>query len=112
MKVYAIGHKATNELMPLKWNRKGYTHWNPATGHTLSHLSSNERVPRLFPSTENAKKAIISWATFPNMTVTHGDEEFSTGVTVNYKRDGRKADDLEVITVSISGEMKEKDARS
>lgn len=81
----------------MKRNR-GYSHWNPAMG--LDRRSIETDTPRIFVTRESANRAIIQWFHNPNattkITTTYFGEEDETYDSVP---DGRKKDDLEVITM-------------
>jgi hypothetical protein len=94
MRLYAVRHKATQQLMPLMKRGRGYSSWNPATaveGERQVYASTD--IPRLLSSERAAAKVIAAWARNPNCHYwrTHDDEEMIV------KQDGRQASDLEVV---------------
>src|SRR5271155_6022156 len=44
VRFYVIRHRATGELMPQPKNGRGYSHWNPGAGRTMTRSLG---VPRL-----------------------------------------------------------------
>lgn len=98
---YMIRHKATGEFMPELKRTRGYTHWNPST----SGSPDNKKLtgcPRLFPSFKKARRCIAMWNSMPNAKMSYsrsydGEEDYS----IDFKSDGRKKEDLEVVIVDI-----------
>jgi hypothetical protein len=91
---YGIRHKATGELMP-EVRRRGYSHWNPATGKLPDTIIG---TPRLLPSHRMAHRCIVQWAAMPNAKMTYAwDDEDE----IDIKPDGRKKEDLEVVELEL-----------
>lgn len=98
---YLIRHKDTGELMPLMRRGRGYSHWNPALTGNIVDAAMN--MPRMFPTRNNAQKAITAWACMPNSEYrgyTNHYEE--SDYDICSKDDGRKKEDLEVVMVEMT----------
>lgn len=96
---YVIRHKASGEIMP-QCIKRGYSHWNPSTGQIPN---TSLGVPRLIPSRRTANNVINRWVTFPNgerSSYQSYDGEWDD--SVDFKEDGRKKEDLEVVEVIIN----------
>lgn len=105
---YAIRHKKTGKLMPQARRDRGYSHWNPDTKE--GEMFSSIGVPRLIDTRRKAAKCIEMWVALPNgkrsiITSYHGEQDD----IVDFKPDGRKKDDLEIIEVYL--QMGEKHGR-
>ena len=101
--LYAIRHIATKQYMP-QLRGKGYSYWNPSSTNPINDIKGrkNAGVPRLFPSSLCAKRAITAWAYMPNARMTYrtgyfGEEDYD----IIDKPDGRKKEDLEIVEVRI-----------
>lgn len=101
---YMIRHKDTGEFMPELKRTRGYSHWNPGVVDTLTIFNKQKLLgtPRLFKSSNQARRCVLLWAANPNAKAKQyqrsdgeWDEEFYT------KPDGRKREDLEVVIVDI-----------
>jgi hypothetical protein len=95
---YAIRHIKSRQLMP-ECKRRGYSHWNPDTNSLPDNITG---MPRILKSRKQAKQCIAQWNAVPNArekfyTNSYGE----TDVELDYKPDGRKKEDLEVIEVCI-----------
>ena len=92
---YMVRHKASGEFMPQMRRGKGYSHWNPTTGK-LPVLAIG--VPRLISSRRQASRIISQWNSMPNTAYYPRQEgEYD----LDFKADGRKKEDLEVVEVNI-----------
>lgn len=101
---YLIRHKATQQIMPLTKRNRGYSWWNPARIDTVESRPQILflDVPRLLKSEEQAKRCILQWFTYPNgrnsITQSYSGE---CDDIVDFKEDGRKKEDLEVVKIRI-----------
>lgn len=99
MRYYVIRHKKTGDLMPEVKTRGGYSHWNPNNPNMPKIFWG---VPRLLDTRRRAAKCIIQW--FVNQ---NGRRHFAQSYggeydeIIDFKPDGRKKDDLEIIEVDI-----------
>ena len=91
---YALRHVATGKLMPNSRLGAGYSHWNPPNGFMRGALNT----PRLFTSDANARRARTLWVSMPNCT----EHCYEDGTDITTKNDGRKLEDLEVITLVLT----------
>ena len=102
---YLIRHIATQQVMPLCRRNRGYSWWNP---NRKDDKESRPKVlfleiPRLLKSEKQAKKVIAMWRAFPNgkhsFYQSSYDGEYND--SIDFKDDGRKKEDLEVIKVRM-----------
>lgn len=101
MTVYVIRHKATQQIMPLMKKNKGYSHWNPGR-EVQRKLIGRTDIPRILHSEKQAKQVIVMWKALPNgrmtfMQNTHGEYEDD----IDFKDDGRRKDDLEIVPMEL-----------
>ena len=95
-----IRHKASGEFMPLMKRGKGYSHWNPVA--QTEKIIATTNIPRFLPSLRMSRRVCSMWVTMPNAymgysTNYNGDENYD----LKWKDDGRKIEDLEIVTVNI-----------
>lgn len=89
---YGIRHKVSGKLMPQMKRGRGYSHWNP--GNSNAHIVYAElNIPRLLKSEKQANTVINCWFNMPNSRNDY-DGDIKLGAS-----DGRKKEDLEVITI-------------
>ena len=97
---YLIRHKATSRFMPLMKRNRGYSHWNPSQE---KEQINETKIPRFLISEKQARQVIDWWAHLPNARLSYhqsyngDDNEF-----LDFKDDGRKKEDLEIIEVKIN----------
>jgi hypothetical protein len=98
---WVIRHKATGELMPQAKRDRGYSNWNPSNPDR--EFKASIGVPRLIDTRRRAVRIVASWVSFPNgHTYSHRDWESGyTEYDVDFKDDGRKKDDLEIVQVDL-----------
>jgi hypothetical protein len=104
-KMYAIEHVATKLLMPQLGKNRGYSHWNP--NEDKKHNYKVLKMPRLFTSHSNAKRAITNWLRYPNATseficnVSYfGEPEEDTSFHIIH--DNRTLADLRIVEITLS----------
>lgn len=99
---FVIRHIASGALMPQAKRNRGYSHWNPAAVGKVFDVALD--VPRLLRTRNSAARCIAQWAACPNGR--HTSYQTYSGEyddAVDFKDDGRKKDDLEVVEVSVTG---------
>lgn len=99
---FLIRHKATGEYMPQLERGRGYSHWNPAAIATTEVFRPRKLlgVPRLLPSRRVAARCIVQWDLNPNSYM--GQKSgYDDDLIVEFKDDGRKKEDLEIVEVDI-----------
>jgi hypothetical protein len=98
---YAIRHIKSGKLMPEVKTRGGYSHWNPDNSTIPEEIFLD--VPRLFRFSKKAKKCIIQWFACQNGRRSFGQNSYTGEYDdfINFEKDGRKKEDLEVIKIEL-----------
>jgi hypothetical protein len=104
MRVWALRHVATGQLMPQLRNR-GYSFWNPGASpeahreHGL--MKPDTGIPRLFPSVAAARAAQVAWArgVFTRVSRPSAWGEWEDDVVL--KPDGRTRADLALVALDL-----------
>ena len=94
-KFFMIRHKATGQIMPLFKRNRGYSLWNPSTNP--SEHPRSMKVPRILQSEKQANRCIVMWNLMPNAK----ERFYEDGPEVDFRPDGRKKEDLEVVAVKL-----------
>lgn len=98
---YIIRHKQTSELMPQMLRGRGYTHWNPNIPDRKKIVAELD-IPRLMMSRKQAEKVIRHWVAMPNAQASGYQSSTNEWVDdISTKEDGRKADDLEILEITL-----------
>lgn len=104
---YMIRHKSTGEFMPELERGRGYSHWNPAVEATAHRFMQRKLTgcPRLLSSRGKAARCIAAWNAFPNSYNGFSRDPIDDDYNIQFKDDGRKKEDLEIVEVVILDRM-------
>lgn len=95
MTYYGIRHVRTGELLP-SFRGKGSSYWNPDVPENFK-IARSRGTPRLFPQLRHVKAFITEWS----KGAVYIRYEFDGFDGLDYKPDGRKKEDLEIVEFEL-----------